>query len=142
MAEGAKKIMGIMAQISWAIRAVALFAMASGLAVLFGIALAAGRLRRQEAALLKTLGAGRRVILQSLAAEFGILGFLSAGLGAFIALGLGWVLMVKVLELPFRIPWTELSLMALGLTLACAAAGILACLQALYVKPLEVLREE
>ena len=93
VAEGSKKIMGIMTKISWAIRVVALFSLFAGLVVLAGIALSTARSRQQEAALLKTLGAGRGTILASLGAEFGALGLLSGLFGLGLSVLFGWVLL-------------------------------------------------
>jgi putative ABC transport system permease protein len=142
VAEGSKKLMSVMNKISWAIRAVALFSLLTGLVVLAGIALSTARARQQESALLKTLGAGRRTILASLGAEFGALGALSGFLGLALSVLFGWVLLRWVVEIPFRLPALELAGLFAALILVCAATGMLASLKAIRAKPLAVLREE
>ncbi len=142
VAEGSRKIMGIMKKISWAIRSVGFFSLLTGLAVLAGIALSTARARRREVALIKTLGAGRTTILVALGAEFGALGVLSAGLGILLSLLFAWILLEKVLEIPFRVPALELVLLGASLSLLAAVIGIAASYSALRVKPLAVLREE
>jgi putative ABC transport system permease protein len=142
VAEGGKKLLGIMDKIAWAIRVVALFSLAAGLVVLAGIALSTARARRNEAALLKTLGAGRGTVLASLGAEFGALGLVSGLLGLGLSTLFGWVLLEKVLEIPYRPPWAGLLGLGLGLVALCALTGMLSGLGALRAKPLAVLREE
>ena len=142
VAEGSRKIMGIMDKISWAIRTVALFSLFTGLVVLAGIALSTARARQREAALLKTLGAGRGIILSSLGAEFGALGLLSGALGLGFSLLFSYILLEKILEIPYHVPVASvLGLLAL-LTGLCAATGMLSSLRAIRVKPLAVLTEE
>jgi putative ABC transport system permease protein len=142
VAEGSRKIMGIMDKISWAIKAVALFSLFTGLVVLAGIALSTARARQQEAALLKTLGGSSRVILASLGSEFGALGLLSGILGLGLSTLFGWVLLETSVEVPFRLPTGDLAFLLLSLTLVCAATGMLSSLKAIRAKPLAVLREE
>ena len=138
-----RKIMGIMGKISWAIRTVALFSLLTGLVVLAGIALSTARARQQEAALLKTLGAGRGVILASLGAEFGALErMLSGGLGIGFSLLFSWVLLEKILEIPYHLPLGSVLGLLAGLSALCAGTGMLSSLRAIRVKPLAVLREE
>lgn len=137
-----RKVMGIMEKISWAIRAVALFSLFSGLVVLVGIALSSAGARRQEAALLKTLGAGRGTIYLALATEFGALGFLSGFLGLGLSTAFAWVLLEKILEIPFHLPLGNLLLLLLLMTLICALTGVFSCLPSIRSKPLAVLRED
>jgi putative ABC transport system permease protein len=142
MAEGSKKIMGILTKISGAIRLVAGFCLATGLVVLAGLALATARSRRGEAALLKVLGASRRTLLGSVGFEFGLLASLAAFFGLGLALIVGWGLMVWVLELPYAVPWGPLTRLGLLFAATGAGVGLLSSWRVFQVKPAEVLRED
>ena len=112
----------------------------SGLLILVG-AVAMTKFRRvYEAAILKTLGATRRVIGSMLLLEYGVLGALAGVLGAAGAAGLTWALS----RFAFEIPWRPLpALLAFGIA-ACATVvsvvGLAASWDVLRKKPLATLR--
>jgi putative ABC transport system permease protein len=142
MADGTKKILGILGKIAAAIRLVAGFCLVTGMVVLGGLAVATARSRRGEAALLKVLGAGRGTLLGSIGFEFGLLAALAAFFGLGLALLVGWVLMVHFLELPFALPWIPLVRLGFLFTATGAAVGLLSSWRVFQVKPAEVLRED
>jgi putative ABC transport system permease protein len=142
VAEGTRKILGILDKISAAIRLMAWFCLATGLVVLAGLALATARSRRAEAALLKVLGAGRGDLLATVGIEFGILSALSAAGGLGLAVLFGWALMAGLLNLPFVLPAASLALLWLLFTFTGAATGLFASWRVYLAKPAEVLRED
>lgn len=142
VAHAAAKIQAILDKIAVAVRLVACLCLATGLMVLAGLALAQARGRRAEGALLKVLGGSRGHLLAATALEFGCLSALAAALGLGLSLLFGWVLLVKVLELDYQVPWTLLAGMGLLFTLCGAGTGLLASWQVYSGAPAEVLRQE
>jgi putative ABC transport system permease protein len=137
-----ERVAGVLDQVAIAIRSVAVFSIASGLAVMLG-ALAASRYQRlYESVILRTMGATRATVARTFAVEYGCLGA-AAGLGGtLLAAVLAWV----VLRFVLVVPWTfEPAALALGVTLTTAmavAVGFLATFRLLGAKPLAVLRQE
>ena len=72
-----KQIRDIMDRASLAVQYVFLFTLAAGVVVLLAAVQATRDERRYESAILRTLGASRRTVLQGVAAEFGALGLLA-----------------------------------------------------------------
>jgi putative ABC transport system permease protein len=141
VAHVAAKILAILDKIAAAVRLVALGSLATGLMVLAGLALATARTRRAEAALLKVLGASQGQILAATAWEFGLLAALAAALGLGLSLLFGWVLLVKVFELEYGVPWLQLAALALLFTATGTLTGLAASWQVYRAAPAEVLRE-
>ena len=95
--------------------------------------------RIYEAAILRTLGASRRQLLTSLLAEFATIGMLSGFVAALGASGAGYVLSVKVLNLPFTFnPWVWAAGIIFG-GLGVALAGWLGTRRTLSRPPLQTL---
>jgi putative ABC transport system permease protein len=137
-----ERVAGVLDQVALAIRSVAVFSIASGLAVMLG-ALAASRYQRlYESVILRTMGATRATVARTFAVEYGCLGA-AAGLGGTVlAAVLAWV----VLRFVLAVPWTfEPAALVLGVALTTAmavAVGFLATFRLLGAKPLAVLRQE
>src|SRR4030067_936277 len=91
-----------MEQIAQAAGVIFLFTLLSGLAVLYAALLATQDERINEAAILRTLGAGSRYLRRLHLSEFAALGLLSGLLAAAGAVLLGWVLARFVLEIPYQ----------------------------------------
>lgn len=126
--------------ITLAVTVVGSLVVASGLLILIG-AVAMTKFRRvYEAAILKTLGATRRVIATMLLLEYGVLGALAGLLGAAGAAGLTWALSRFAFDMSYRSPN---ALLALGVA-ACAgivsAVGVLSSWDVLQRRPLSTLR--
>ena len=97
--------------------------------------------RRFESAVLRTLGARRAVVRQSLLAEFATLGLLAGVLAAAAATVLGYVLATRVFDFPYQWnPWIWL----LGGSVGCLGvglAGLLGARSTLNQPPWRSLRE-
>jgi len=136
VAEAQRIVEGVAA----AVRVAAAATLATGLLVLIGAAAAGERARAWEAAILKTLGAERRLILGSFALRAALLG-LAAGA---VALGAGllgaWAVMRFVMEADFQVIWGNALAIVLGGTLATLLAGLVFALRPLAVRPARVLR--
>lgn len=96
------KVREIIERVVLGVEYVFLFTLAAGLAVLYAAIQATRDERRYEAALARTLGASRRVVLQGLVAEFAVLGLLAGVLAAAGASALGWGLAQQVFDFPYR----------------------------------------
>ena len=136
-----EQIQTIITQVSSAIELIALLVLAAGALVLLACVNATLDERLRENALLRTLGAGRKLILGSLAAEFAFIGLISgavATLGAEISL---YYLQSSIFQQAF-VPhyWAWLAGPVTG-TAIITALGILATRRVVNTSPLTVLRQ-
>lgn len=134
------QLRSILAQVTMAIEFVLLFVLAAGLAVLFAGLQSTLDERIHQGALLRALGAERRLLVQARRAEFGLLG---AGSGLLAALGCELVSFL-IYRYAFQIAWQPhpwLLLLPLIGALLVGFAGVLGTRRALNASPLTVLRE-
>ena len=133
---------GILAQIAFAIRAIALFSIAAGLTVMTGTLVASRWQRLTESAILRMLGASRATVARIFAVEYACLGA-AAGLGgSALAALLAWIVERFVLEVPIAL---APHVLALGVVLAIVSAlgvGFLTTFRILGQPPLAVLRDQ
>ncbi len=127
-------------QVSRAVEFVFLFALASGVLVLYAAIIATQDERAYEGAIMRTLGAARKQLLQMQTAEFlaiGLLAGLVAGIGAY---GLGTALSEQLLGEAYRPAWwlwlVGLGAGAGGITLA----GLLGTYRTTNTPPLAAIR--
>lgn len=134
------QLRSILAQVSLAVEYVLLFVLAAGLAVLFAGLQATLDERIRQGALLRALGAERRLLLRARRAEFGLLGAASGLLAA-----LGCELVSALLyHYAFDLRWQPhpwLLLLPLIGALLVGGAGLIGTRRALNASPLSVLRE-
>lgn len=119
-----------------------------GLVLFAGVLILAGAIsmtryqRIYETAILKTLGAGRRVIGQTLLIEYGLLGAMAGAVGSLAAMALSYVVARYVLMLAWAPDvWLLMAGVAGGASLV-AGVGLMASLEVLRQKPLGPLRAE
>ncbi len=118
----------------------ALATLVTGLIVLIGAAAAGERARTYEAAVLKTLGATRRMVLTNFALRSAIFG-LSAGLVAIAAGGVaGWAVTTFVMETEFRFEPVSAVAIVTGGVLTTLGAGLAFAWRPLAARPARVLR--
>ena len=131
----------ILRQANQGIRFLGVFSTVAGVLVLIG-ALATSRYQRmRESALLKTLGATRRVILQILTVEYAVLGSLATTAGLVLAIGAGWMMARTVFEVPFRLDLVRIGGVWLWVTAVTVVVGLIGSRGALSRPPLAVLRD-
>jgi putative ABC transport system permease protein len=126
---------------SLAVQYVFLFTLAAGLTVLLAAIQSTRDERRYESAMLRTLGARRRVVLAGVASEFTALGMLAGTLAALGATLAGWLLAREVFELEYTIdPWVWVIGLAAGAVIV-GGAGTLAARGVVNHPPISTLRE-
>lgn len=134
------QLRSILAQVSLAVEYVLMFVLAAGLAVLFAGLQATLDERIRQGALLRALGAERKLLLRARRAEFGVLGAASGLLAA-----LGCELVSALLyQFVFDLRWQPhpwLLLLPLIGALLVGTAGVIGTCRALNASPLSVLRE-
>jgi putative ABC transport system permease protein len=140
VAEVIKLVSRLLGNVSLAVTFIGGFVLISGTLILIGSVAMTKYQRAYEAALLKTLGATRRVVLTIVVAEYGLLGLIAGLIGSAAALALSY-LMARFL---FEIPWSLMPSIILagiaGTVALVVVVGVLSSLQALSRKPLGVLR--
>ncbi len=125
-----------------AVQSVFLFTLAAGLTVLLAAVQASREERRFESAMLRTLGASRRTVLQGVLSEFVTLGALCGVLAGAGAAAAGEYLARRVLQLPYGVdPWVFVAGLLSG-ALLVGASGWLATRSVVHQPPLATLRAE
>ncbi|MCH7892510.1 MAG: FtsX-like permease family protein, partial [Gemmatimonadetes bacterium] len=123
------------------IRFLGVFSTVAGVLVLIG-ALSTSRYQRmRESALLKTLGARRRVVLKILTVEYALLGSLATAAGLVLAIFAGWMMTWMVFEVPFRLDLARLGSVWLWVTAVTVVVGLIGSWGVISRPPLAVLRD-
>ena len=131
------------ARVSSAVSILGGFVLLCGVLILVG-SIAVTRTRRlYEAAILKTLGARRAVLVRIAAVEFAVLGLVAGVIGSAGSIAVTWTMMADARS---RIPWRFMPAMnATGVIATIAlvtAVGVLSTWGVLMKKPLGTLREQ
>ena len=117
------------------------FAIAAGLFILSG-SIASTKFRRlRESAVLKILGARRKVVASILGIEYATLGVISAFVGIGLAQGLSWVVMKYMIKSDWHLQPVTMVWGFLFAVLITVTTGILSSLDVIRDKPLKTLRE-
>ena len=132
----------ILSKISFAVRFMALFTVATGLLVLAGAILTGRYQRMRESILLRTLGASRAQILQIQLVEYFCLGFLAALTGILLALAASWSLAMFVFHVGFVLFVAPPLIGLLAVLLLTMGMGMLMGRGLAKQPPLELLRQE
>jgi len=135
-----EQLRSILAQVTLAVEYVLLFVLAAGMTVLFSGLQATLDERIRQGALLRALGAERRLLVKARRIEFGLLGAVSGLLAALGSELVSLVLYRYAFDLPWHPhPWL-LVLPLIGAALV-GGAGVFGTRRALNASPLTVLRE-
>lgn len=133
---------GIVQNVSLAVSFVGGFVFLSGLLILIGSIAMTKFHRLYESAILKTLGAKKKLIITTLLVEYGVLGLLAGALGSSAAIALTWAISKHALKIDWHfIPSVNL----LGVVVAAAlvmVVGALSSWDVMVKKPLGILRAE
>lgn len=134
------RVFEIIDQVSQAAQVVFVFTLAAGLVVLLAALEATRDQRRSEAALLRTLGANRRMVLGGLLIEYGVMAVIAATLATVGAALTGWLLAHELFGFDYRPGWI---LFAGGFSvsvLLVLGAGWLGNRTVLNTPPIRILR--
>lgn len=115
----------IVDQAAQIIRFMALFSLFTGLLVLGGTVMTSRYDRKEEAGLLRTLGATRGQLNRIMAAEYLILGAIASITGLLLALLAGWSAARWLFDLPFRPALWPLIVIPLTVSAATLSVGVL-----------------
>jgi putative ABC transport system permease protein len=130
----------VIAELALAVRVAASLALVVAMLVLGGALAAGHRQRRQDAVILKTLGATRRRLLGAFSLEYGLLGLATAVFAVIAGSAAAWYVVTHVMEIEFaldaRAPLSAV-LIALAVTLGLGLAGTW---RILSVKPAPLLK--
>ncbi|WP_405403654.1 ABC transporter permease [Paracoccus sp. Ld10] len=138
IARASDALAGIAAAVAWAAGAT----LVTGFVVLIGAAAAGERARVYEAAVLKTLGASRALILGSFALRSVLMGA-AAGLVALLGGGLaGWAVSRWVMDVPYRFDAGSALPIVAGGIIATVVAGLAFAWRPLAARPARVLRAQ
>jgi putative ABC transport system permease protein len=133
---------GIIGNVSLAVTFVGGFVFLSGLLILVGSIAMTKFHRLYESAILKTLGAKRKLIVATLLVEYGVLGLLAGLLGSAAAIALTWAVSRYGLEITWRfVPSVNLLGVVVALVLVMVV-GVASSWDVLVKKPLGILRSE
>ncbi len=135
-----ERIRGVIKQATRGLEMIFALVLGCGLLVFYAAIAASFEERAQEVAILRTLGAGQRLILAAVAAEFAALGALSGLVAACASELTLWVLQVLVFELPLRFhPWIWLTAPLAG-ALFIGVLGVLRTRGLIRTPPMQSLR--
>ena len=117
------------------------FAIAAGLFILSGSIASTKYRRLRESAVLKILGAKRKMVASILGFEYATLGIMAALIGILLAQGLSWAVMKYIIKSSWHLqPKIILSAFSFGVVLTITT-GILSSLDVIKNKPLKTIRE-
>ncbi len=135
-----QQVRSIIEKASLAVQAVFFFTLAAGIAVLFAAVQSTIDERRFESAMLRALGARKRVVFAGVMAEFAALGAAAGILASAGASILAAVLATQLFDLPYAFnPLLWVAGVAAGLLVVCAS-GYFAARSAINSAPVDVLR--
>lgn len=134
------QVRGVMDKASLAVQYVFGFTLLAGVTVLLAAIQATRDERRYESAMLRTLGASRRVVLQGVAAEFTTLGLLAGTLAAIGATAAGYFLATRVFNLDYTFDITVWGVGLLAGAILVGVSGTLATRSVVNHPPVATLR--
>lgn len=134
------QVRGVMDKASLAVQYVFGFTLLAGITVLLAAIQATRDERRYESAMLRTLGARRRVVLQGVAAEFTTLGLLAGTLAAIGATAAGYLLATRVFDLDYTFDPKVWGIGLVAGALLVGVSGTLATRSVINHPPIETLR--
>lgn len=135
------QLRGITAQLALAVELVLALLVIAGALVMIASVQAGLDARFHESAILRALGAGRRLVLGSLIAEFALLGMFAGTLAAAGAETVAWLVQTRLMELPFRVHPQIWVLGPLAGAVLAALLGVFTCRRVVDTPPVVVLRE-
>ena len=135
------EVRAIMDKVAGAVEFVFLFTWLMGFTVLYAAIAATRDERVYEAAVMRTLGASRRQLLLGLFAEFAGIGMLAGLAAALGAIGTGYALSTRLLNLPYEFNFWLVPGGMLAGAAVIGLAGLAGCYSVLNQPPLQTIRD-
>ncbi len=136
-----ERVRAIINRVTYAVEFIFIFSILAGLAVLFAAIQSNQDERRFENAILRTLGARKKILLRGLIAEFITMGALAGFLAGFSATSIAYVLSEKVFNFEYQFdPMVGIIGIVSGI-LIVGIAGVMGTYSVLTQPPLQTLRE-
>jgi putative ABC transport system permease protein len=130
----------LISELTKAVRVAASAALLTSMLVLGGALAAGHRQRRQDAVILKTLGATRPVLLTAFSLEYGLLGLATALFALIAGTAAAWYIVTRVMEMEFTI-YPSVAATAVATALAITLGlGLAGTWRILSVKPAALLK--
>jgi putative ABC transport system permease protein len=142
VADVVRNVTRILSNITLAVSFIGGFVFLSGVLILVGSIAMTKFQRVYEAAVLKTLGARRRMLLTMVLVEYGLLGLVAGLVGAAAANGLSWAVARYVFEIEWMFAPVVNLLGVAATVLLVATVGALSSADVLTRKPLAILRAQ
>lgn len=142
VADVVRNVTRILSNITLAVTFIGGFVFLSGVLILVGSIAMTKFQRVYEAAVLKTLGAKRRMLLTMVLVEYGLLGLVAGLVGAAAANGLSWAVARYVLEIDWSFAPAVNIIGVAATVLLVAAVGALSSADVLTRRPLAILRAQ
>ena len=136
-----QRVRGIMDRVILAVEFIFLFTLLAGIAVLYAAIQASQDERRFENAVLRTLGARKKILLLGLFAEFTTLGLLAGLLAGVAATSLAWLLAETIFKFDYQLDFTVVLMGMVSGALIVVTAGLLGTRSVLTHPPVQTLRE-
>ncbi len=136
-----ERVRAIINRVTYAVEFIFIFSILAGLAVLFAAIQSNQDERRFENAILRTLGARKKILLRGLIAEFITMGALAGFLAGFSATSIAYVLSEKVFHFEYQFdPMIGIFGIVSGIIIV-GIAGVMGTYSVLTQPPLQTLRE-
>jgi len=135
-----RQLQGLVSQLAAALQYLLGFALLAGVLVLLATVTLTLDGRRSEAALLRTLGASRAVLVRSHLLEFGLLGLISGLIAALLSEAVLYALYTRLMDIPYQPNGPVLLFAPLCNALVLALLGRSGLKSVLTRPPLDVLR--
>ncbi len=129
-------------EVSFAVSFIGWFVFLCGALILAGSVAMTKYQRLYEAAILKTLGAEKKLIVYITLIEYGVLGLLAGAIGSSAAIGLTWAISKYGMKIPWQLA-PSVNLIGVAVTLLLVmTVGVLSSWDVMTKKPLGILRAE
>lgn len=142
LADILQRVQDAIDQVALVIRFLAAFAIFAGVVILSSSVAGTRHRRIREVAILKSLGATRRRVSGIFSVEFTILGGVAGLAGGLLANVFSGIIAVKYIQVPFHFDPLSIVIAVATMIVLANAAGWLASMRLLDLRPLEVLRAE
>jgi putative ABC transport system permease protein len=138
--EAIARIDGLLRQLTRAMEAASVVTLLAGVLVLAGALAAGHRHRIYDAVVLKVLGATRGLLIWAYVLEFILVGALTATIAAGLGLVAAYLVVTRVMEMPFTPQPGVLSATLVAALLAIIVLGLAGTAKTLSARPAAVLR--